>query len=207
MNTAVPVIVIGASTGGTEAVKKVLLGMPVDCPPILISQHMPQNFTASFAKRLNDLCAISVSEAQNGEAALSGHAYVAPGHSHLLLERNGSRYCLALSQGPALNRHRPSVDMLFQSAAEHAGAQALGVILTGMGKDGARGLYAMKQAGGYTYAQDAASCVVFGMPKEAIALGAVDEVLPIQEISKRILARVYGMQAGLVCSTPIPNAC
>lgn len=189
------IIVVGASTGGTEAVKEFLRAMPLDCPPILISQHMPQNFTASFAKRLNESCAITVSEARDGEAAVSGHAYIAPGHSHLLLKRSGAQYFLALSQAPALNRHRPSVDMLFDSAAEQAGARAIGVILTGMGKDGARGLYKMKQAGAYTFAQDAATSVVFGMPKEAITLGAVDEVLPIQDIGQRVLAHLHSLPA------------
>lgn len=190
------VIVVGASTGGTEAVKEFLRALPANCPPVLITQHMPQTFTASFAKRLNELCAMTVSEAVDGEIIQPGHAYVAPGHSHLLLQRKGAHYRIELSQAPPVNRHRPSVDVLFRSAALYAGARAIGVILTGMGKDGALGLRAMKTAGAYTYAQDEASCVVFGMPKEAIALGGVDEVLPIQEIGKHLLARLHHAQVG-----------
>ena len=169
-------IVIGASTGGTEAIKDFLMQMPSDCPGILITQHMPEGFTRSFAKRLDSLCKISVMEAEGGERILPGHAYIAPGHSHLLLARSGANYVTQLDTGPAVNRHRPSVDVLFNSSAQAAGKNAVGVILTGMGKDGALGMLAMKNAGAHTFAQDEASCVVFGMPREAIAIGAALEV-------------------------------
>ena len=148
---------------------------------------MPEHFTKSFADRLNSLCRISVKEAEHNERILPGHAYIAPGHSHLLLDRSGANYIVKLDQGPPVNRHRPSVDVLFRSAANVAGANAIGIILTGMGKDGVQGLMEMKQAGSYTIAQDEASCVVFGMPKEAIAAGAVSEVLPLKNITHRIL--------------------
>lgn len=177
------IIVLGASTGGTEAIKTFLLGLSEDCPAILISQHMPETFTKSFAERLNSLCKISVKEAEDGEVILPGHAYVAPGHSHLLLKRMGTHYMTELDTGPPVNRHRPSVDVLFRSAANFAGKNAVGVILTGMGKDGAAGMFEMKQTGAYNFAQDEASCVVFGMPREAIALGGVDEVVPIADMS------------------------
>ncbi len=180
-------IIIGASTGGTEAIKEVLTRLPADVPGILVTQHMPENFTKSFADRLNSLCKISVKEAEHNERILPGHAYIAPGHSHLLLKRSGANYMTELSQGPPVNRHRPSVDVLFRSAANVAGANALGIILTGMGKDGAQGMVEMKQAGSHTIAQDEASCVVFGMPREAIALGGACEVLPLQNIARRTL--------------------
>lgn len=186
-------IIIGASTGGTEAIKEVLIRMPPDCPGILITQHMPEAFTKSFADRLNNLCRISVKEAADGERILPGHAYVAPGHSHLLLKRSGANYMTELSQAPAVNRHRPSVDVLFRSAANYAGKNAIGVILTGMGKDGAAGMLEMKKAGAYNLAQDEATCVVFGMPKEAIAAGAVDETTPLHDIAKRVLSHVTSM--------------
>lgn len=185
-------IIMGASTGGTEAIKEVLLHLPPDCPGILITQHMPAGFTRSFAERLNRLCKIQVAEAQGEERILPGHAYIAPGHSHLLLKRSGADYVTELSQAEPVNRHRPSVDILFESAAKHAGKNAMGVILTGMGKDGAAGMLAMRKAGAYTLAQDEASCVVFGMPREAIAVGAVDEVVSLQDMAPRILARLAG---------------
>jgi len=169
-------IIIGASTGGTEAIKEFLLQMPSDCPGILITQHMPEGFTRSFAKRLDSLCKITVKEAEGGERVLPGHAFIAPGHSHLQLARSGANYVTQLDQGPPVNRHRPSVDVLFDSAARCAGKNAVGVILTGMGKDGAAGMLAMRNAGAYNFAQDEASCVVFGMPREAIAVGATHEV-------------------------------
>ncbi|RJF98690.1 protein-glutamate methylesterase/protein-glutamine glutaminase [Noviherbaspirillum saxi] len=169
-------IIIGASTGGTEAIKEFLMQMPSDCPGILITQHMPEGFTRSFAKRLDGLCKITVRESEGGERVLPGHAFIAPGHSHLQLVRSGANYMTQLDQGPPVNRHRPSVDVLFDSAARHAGKNAVGVILTGMGKDGANGMLAMKSAGAYNFAQDEASCVVFGMPREAIAVGATHEV-------------------------------
>lgn len=183
-------IVIGASTGGTEAIRTVLAGMPPDAPGILVVQHMPEAFTRSFANRLDSLCRIRVKEAVENERILPGHVYVAPGHSHLLLRSNGTDYLTGLSAGPPVNRHRPSVDVLFRSAANVAGPNAIGVLLTGMGKDGARGLHEMRQAGAWTLAQDEASSVVFGMPKEAIACGAVDEVVGIGGMSARILARI-----------------
>jgi two-component system chemotaxis response regulator CheB len=180
-------IIIGASTGGTEAIKEFLLQMPSDCPGILITQHMPEGFTRSFAKRLDGLCKISVNEAVGGERILPGHAYIAPGHSHLLLARSGANYMTQLDQGEPVNRHRPSVDVLFRSAALCAGKNAVGVILTGMGKDGALGMLEMKQAGAHNFAQDEASCVVFGMPREAIAVGATDEVAPLLELPGKVL--------------------
>ncbi len=183
-------IVVGASTGGTEAIKEFLMQMPPDSPGILITQHMPEAFTASFARRLDGLCKIRVKEAEHGDRVLPGHAYVAPGHSHLLLARSGANYVCELSQGPPVNRHRPSVDVLFRSAANCAGPNAIGVILTGMGKDGAQGMLEMKQAGAYNFAQDEASCVVYGMPKEAVAMGAVDEIVPLSEMASRVLARL-----------------
>ncbi|GAB7563356.1 chemotaxis response regulator protein-glutamate methylesterase [Methylobacillus methanolivorans] len=180
-------IIIGASTGGTEAIKSFLMQMPSDCPGILITQHMPAGFTQSFANRLNTLCKISVQEAKGGERVLPGHAYIAPGHSHLLLARSGANYVTQLDDGPPVSRHRPSVDVLFSSAASSAGKNAIGVILTGMGKDGAEGMLKMKQAGAYNYAQDEASCVVFGMPKEAIATGGVDEVSSLSDMPGKVL--------------------
>jgi two-component system, chemotaxis family, protein-glutamate methylesterase/glutaminase len=180
-------IVIGASTGGTEAIKEILNKLPADAPGVLVAQHMPEHFTKSFADRLNSLCKISVKEAEHNERILPGFAYIAPGNSHLLINRSGARYMVALNQGPLVNRHRPSVDVLFRSAANVAGANALGIILTGMGKDGVQGMLEMKQAGSHTIAQDEASCVVFGMPKEAIAAGGVREVLPLQNIARRTM--------------------
>ena len=183
-------IIIGASTGGTEAIRAVLTRLPADSPAVLITQHMPPGFTRSFAQRLDGLCRITVSEASDGERVLPGHAYIAPGDRHLRLARSGANYMVALDDGPPVNRHRPSVEVLFRSAAQLAGPNALGVILTGMGKDGAAAMLEMKQAGAFNLAQDEASCVVFGMPKEAIAVGAVDEVLPVTRIAERLLARL-----------------
>jgi two-component system chemotaxis response regulator CheB len=189
-------IIIGASTGGTEAIKEVLTRLPADVPGILVTQHMPENFTKSFADRLNSLCKISVKEAEHNERILPGHAYIAPGHSHLLLKRSGANYMTELNQGPPVNRHRPSVDVLFRSAANVAGANAMGIILTGMGKDGAQGMLEMKHAGSFTIAQDEASCVVFGMPREAIALGGAAEVLPLQNIARRTLEYLASIGRG-----------
>jgi two-component system chemotaxis response regulator CheB len=180
-------IVIGASTGGTEAIKEILVKLPADSPGILVTQHMPEHFTKSFADRLNSLCKISVKEAAHNERILPGHAYIAPGNWHLLIKRSGAQYMVALNQGPLVNRHRPSVDVLFRSAANAAGANALGIILTGMGKDGVQGMLEMKRAGSHTIAQNEASCVVFGMPKEAIAAGGVSEVLALQDIALRTM--------------------
>ncbi|KVM64347.1 chemotaxis response regulator protein-glutamate methylesterase [Burkholderia gladioli] len=181
-------LIVGASTGGTEAIRELLVPLPPDAPAVLIAQHMPPGFTKSFAQRLNTLCRIAVKEAEHGERVLPGHAYIAPGHAHLLLARSGANYLAHLSDEPPVNRHRPSVDVLFRSAALHAGKNAIGVILTGMGRDGAAGLLEMKRAGARTFAQDEASCVVFGMPREAIALGGADEVVPLNEMSRRVLA-------------------
>ncbi len=186
-------IIIGASTGGTEAIKDVLVQMPPDCPGILVTQHMPEAFTKSFAERLDRLSKIAVKEAVHGERVLPGHAYIAPGHSHLLLKRSGANYVTELSQAPPVNRHRPSVDVLFRSAANYAGKNAVGVILTGMGKDGAAGMLEMKNAGARNFAQDEATCVVFGMPKEAIAAGGVDEIVPLPEMARRVLGCLGSM--------------
>ncbi|QJQ99819.1 chemotaxis response regulator protein-glutamate methylesterase [Halomonas sp. PGE1] len=183
-------LIIGASTGGTEAIRRVLEPLPANSPAIMIAQHMPGGFTRSFAERLDRLCQISVKEAEDGERVLPGHAYIAPGDAHLKLARSGANYVARLDPGPPVNRHRPSVDVLFRSAAEQAGRNAVGVLLTGMGKDGAAGLVEMRQAGAPTIAQDEASCVVFGMPREAIALGGASEVLPLEEIAPRLLALV-----------------
>lgn len=180
-------IILGASTGGTEAIKDFLVQLPSDCPGILITQHMPPGFTKSFAQRLDNLCKITVVEAQGGERVLPGHAYIAPGHSHLRLVRSGANYMTEIRQDEPVNRHRPSVDVLFHSAALNAGKNAVGIIMTGMGKDGAQGMLEMKQAGAYNFAQDEASCVVFGMPREAIAIGAADEVVPLNQMAARVL--------------------
>lgn len=180
-------LIIGASTGGTEAIKSFLLQMPSDCPGIVITQHMPAGFTKSFANRLDSLCKISVKEAQGGERILPGHAYIAPGDKHLLLARSGANYVTQLSDAPPVNRHKPSVDVLFDSAAALAGKNAIGVILTGMGKDGAAGMAKMKQAGAYNFAQNEESCVVYGMPREAVAHGGVDEVAHLLELPKLVL--------------------
>lgn len=183
-------IIIGASTGGTEAIREFLMQMPSDCPGILIAQHMPEGFTTSFARRLDSLCKISVREAAGEERVLPGHAYIAPGHSHLMLARSGANYVTRIDQADPVNRHRPSVDVLFRSAALAAGKNAVGVILTGMGKDGALGMLEMKNAGAYNFAQDEASCVVFGMPREAIALGAAHEVGPLHELPGKVLGHL-----------------
>ncbi|HZR04114.1 MAG TPA: chemotaxis response regulator protein-glutamate methylesterase [Burkholderiales bacterium] len=188
-------IAIGASTGGTEALKHVLTVLPPDSPGILVAQHMPERFTRSFAQRLDGLSRIRVKEAEDGERVLPGHAYIAPGHSHLMLKRSGANYVVELSQGPPVNRHRPSVDVLFRSVANGAGRNAIGVILTGMGKDGAAGLLEMKNAGAHTVAQDEATCVVFGMPREAIALGAADLVLPLGQIVLHVIAAIGSHRA------------
>lgn len=181
------VICVGASTGGTEALKDFLVALPANTPGIVIVQHMPEKFTAAFAKRLNGLCEVSVKEAEDGDTVLRGHVLIAPGGRHTMLERQGARYYVSVKDGPLVSRHRPSVDVLFRSAARAAGANAVGVIMTGMGDDGARGMLEMKQAGAYNIAQDEASCVVFGMPKEAIARGGVDRILPLDHIAGEIL--------------------
>lgn len=182
LKTTDTIIAIGASTGGTEALRAVLEVLPPNTPPIIVTQHMPERFTKTFADRLNQLCRISVKEAEDGDSVLPGHALIAPGSYHMALVRSGARYSVKLNQDPPVNRHRPSVDVMFDSVARYAGANTIGVILTGMGGDGAKGMLAMKQAGAYTIAQDEASCVVFGMPKEAIKLGCVDKILPLDDI-------------------------
>ena len=174
------VVLVGASTGGTEALKEFLSSLPPDSPAILVTQHMPETFTRTFAKRLDGLCSIAVKEAEHGDRVLPGHAYIAPGNRHLLLQRSGANYVTHLSDGPPVSRHRPSVDVLFRSGANCAGKNAVGIIMTGMGDDGATGMMEMHDAGAFTMAQDEQSCVVFGMPKEAIARGAVDEIVPLQ---------------------------
>ncbi|AIY40257.1 Chemotaxis response regulator protein-glutamate methylesterase CheB [Collimonas arenae] len=183
-------IIIGASTGGTEAIREVLQPLPPDSPGIMIAQHMPPGFTRSFAQRLDGLCRITVKEAEHGERVLPGHAYIAPGGFHLSLGRSGANYVVHLDQEEPVNRHRPSIDVLFDSVAKHAGKNAIGVILTGMGRDGAAGLLRLREAGAYTLAQDEASCVVFGMPREAIALGAANEVASLGDMSQRVMARL-----------------
>ena len=170
------------------------MAMPPDAPGILIVQHMPEGFTKSFADRLNSLCRLSVKEAEHGERVLPGHAYIAPGNSHLLLARSGTNYLTELSQSAPVNRHRPAVDVLFRSTAKHCGPNAIGVILTGMGKDGAQGMLELRRAGAHTVAQDEQSCVVFGMPKEAIALGAADAVKPLAEIARHALTQLRSMK-------------
>jgi len=190
-------IIVGASTGGTEAIKEFLMPLPPDSPAVMIVQHMPAGFTKSFAQRLNGLCRITVKEAEHGERVLPGYAYIAPGDSHLLLARSGANYVAHLSQEAPVNRHRPSVDVLFDSAATHGGKNVTGVILTGMGKDGARGMLRMREAGSYNLAQDEQSCIVFGMPKEAIATGGVHEVVPLHQMSQRVMAHLatFGARA------------
>lgn len=181
------IIAIGASTGGTEAIKDVLLDMPADSPGIVITQHMPPGFTRTFAERLNRLCRLHVVEAQGGERILPGHAFVAPGDHHLLVERSGANYVTRLSQGPQVHRHRPAVDPMFESVAQSAGRNALAVLLTGMGKDGALGLKCIREAGGYTAAQDEASSVVYGMPREAMLLGAAEDILALNKMAENLI--------------------
>ena len=178
---------MGASTGGTEAIRVFLEGLPEDTPGIIIVQHMPEHFTASFARRLDSICRISVKEAENNDTIIRGRALIAPGNFHTLLKRSGARYYVEVREGPLVSRHRPSVDVLFRSTARYAGKNAVGVIMTGMGDDGARGLLEMKEAGATTIAQDEASCVVFGMPQEAIKRGAADKVLTLEDISGAVL--------------------
>ncbi len=190
--TAQKVIAVGASTGGTDAIRIFLEKMPVDCPGIVMVQHMPEHFTASFAARLNELCPIRVREARDGDAVEPGLALLAPGSHHMLLRRSGNRYHVELRSGALVSRHRPSVDVLFRSVAASAGKNAVGVILTGMGDDGAACMLEMKQAGAHNIAQDRDSCVVFGMPNEAIKAGAVHETLPLEKIAARALAKARG---------------
>ena len=186
------IICIGASTGGTEAVREVLTRLPADCPAIVITQHMPAGFTRSFATRLDSLCQIAVKEVENGERILPGHAYIAPGGRQFHINRSGANYVAVVDDGEPVNRHRPSVEVLFKSAAQFAGRNAYGIMLTGMGNDGAAAMRIMKDAGSYNYVQDEASCIVFGMPREAIAHGAADEVLPLTHIAGALIARLKG---------------
>lgn len=181
------VLAIGTSTGGTEALRRILPALPGNAPGIVIVQHMPEHFTRSFAQHLNELCAIDVKEAEDGDTVAPGKALIAPGNYHMLLQRSGAMYYVQVKQGPLVNRHRPSVDVLFKSVARYAGANAVGVIMTGMGADGAQGMKLMKEHGAATVAQDEDSCVVFGMPKEAIALDCVDHVLPLDQIPGKML--------------------
>jgi two-component system chemotaxis response regulator CheB len=193
------IIAIGASTGGTEAIKEVLMQLPADCPGIVISQHIPQAFSGPFARRMNSLSPMSVDEARDGQQIVPGHVYIAPGNHHLLVERDGARYICRLSQAPAVNRHRPSVDVMFRSVASNVGRNAMGVILTGMGSDGAQGLKEMREAGAWTVAQDEASSVVWGMPGEAVALDAAATVLPLERIAGALLNHIHETgQAGQV---------
>ncbi|MBO9559367.1 MAG: chemotaxis response regulator protein-glutamate methylesterase [Caulobacter sp.] len=185
--TTESVVCVGASTGGTEALRVLLEALPPDSPGMVIVQHMPEKFTASFAKRLDSLCAVEVKEAEDGDTVRRGRVLIAPGNKHTLLERSGARYYVSVKDGPLVSRHRPSVDVLFRSATRSAGSNAVGVIMTGMGDDGARGMAEMKSAGAYTLAQDEATSVVFGMPKEAIALGCVDRVVPLQGLAGEVL--------------------
>ena len=185
-------ICIGASTGGTEAIKEVLVQMPADSPVIVITQHMPPGFTTSFAARLNGLCQITVKEATNGERILPGHAYIAPGGKQFHVARSGANYVAVVDDGPPVNRHKPSVEVLFKSAAAVVGRNAFGIMLTGMGNDGAVAMREMKDAGSYNYVQDEATCIVFGMPREAIAHGAADEVLPLTQIAPALITRLRG---------------
>lgn len=187
IKTTEKIVAVGASTGGTEALRVFLQGMPLDAPGIVIVQHMPENFTAAFAKRLDGICRISVKEAADGDTVIRGRALIAPGNHHLLLRRSGARYYVEVKDGPLVCRHRPSVDVLFRSAAKFAGKNAVGVIMTGMGDDGARGMAEMKDAGAFNIAQDEATAVVFGMPKEAIKRGGVDKVMPLEKISGEVV--------------------
>jgi two-component system chemotaxis response regulator CheB len=187
VRTTDKVIAVGASTGGTEALRLFLEMLPADTPGMVIVQHMPENFTRAFAERLNSTCQVTVKEAENDDTVMRGRVLIAPGNRHALLKRSGARYYVEIKDGPLVSRHRPSVDVLFRSTARYAGANAVGVIMTGMGDDGAQGLLEMKEAGAYTIAQDEASCVVFGMPKEAIKKGGVEKILPLDGIAGVVL--------------------
>ncbi|WP_028309997.1 protein-glutamate methylesterase/protein-glutamine glutaminase [Derxia gummosa] len=191
-------IVIGASTGGTEAIREVLETFPADCPAVVITQHMPPGFTASFAKRLDGCCRIRVAEARQGERILPGHAYIAPGGQHMAVGRSGANYVIELHDTEPVNRHKPSVEVLFKSVAKNVGPNAIGVMLTGMGKDGALAMLDMKRAGAFNMAQDEATCVVYGMPREAVACGAVDSILPLGQIGPAVIEKL--MAGGKVLS-------
>lgn len=189
IDTTEKICVVGASTGGTEALKTFLEMLPFDAPGIVIVQHMPENFTKSFAERLDRLCKVSVSEAKDNDPVVRGRVLIAPGNKHTILKRSGARYYVEIKDGPLVSRHRPSVDVLFRSASRYAGQNAVGVIMTGMGDDGAKGMLEMHEAGAYTIAQDEETCIVFGMPQEAIKLNAVDCVLPLQKIASEVIAK------------------
>lgn len=191
IQTTEKVVVVGASTGGTEALREFLMAMPLDAPGIAIVQHMPEEFTARFAERLDKICRITVKEAVDNDSVIRGQALIAPGNRHLLLKRSGARYFVEVRDGPLVSRHRPSVDVLFRSAARYGGRNIVGVIMTGMGDDGAKGMLEMKQAGAFNIAQDEASCVVFGMPAEAIKAGAVDRVLPLSAIAFDVVRQCH----------------
>lgn len=191
IETTERVVVVGASTGGTEALREFLQGLPLDAPGIVIVQHMPEQFTAAFARRLDSICRVTVKEAADNDTVVRGRALIAPGNRHCLLKRSGARYYVEVRDGPLVSRHRPSVDVLFRSAARYAGKNAIGVIMTGMGDDGARGMRELKEADAYTIAQDEASCIVYGMPNEAVKLGAVDKSVPLSAIAQHVL-RVAG---------------
>lgn len=195
MRTTERIIAIGASTGGTEAIKEVLCHLAPDSPGVLITQHIPPAFSTSFARRMNDVSPLTVCEAQDGQQVLPGHVYIAPGDYHLSLARDGARYICKVAQDAPVNRHRPSVDVLFRSVAQGAGPNAIGVLLTGMGRDGARGLKLMREAGAPTLVQDEHTSVVWGMPGEAVSIGAAAEVLPIEEIASRLMALVAALEA------------
>ncbi|MDA8242262.1 MAG: chemotaxis response regulator protein-glutamate methylesterase [Nitrospiraceae bacterium] len=194
IQTTEKVVVVGASTGGTEALRVFLEMLPADAPGIVVVQHMPEHFTTAFSKRLDGLCRITVKEAENDDTVIRGRALIAPGNFHTLLKRSGARYYVEVKEGPLVCRHRPSVDVLFRSSARYAGKNAVGVIMTGMGDDGARGLLEMKEAGAYNFAQDEESCVVFGMPKEAIRYGGVDKVLPLDSIAREVIKKTTGAE-------------
>lgn len=186
LRTTEKVVAIGASTGGTEAIRYILEQLPSNTPGIVIVQHMPEVFTRSFANRLNELCQITVKEAEDGDSVIRGRALIAPGNKHMLLKRSGARYYVEVADGPLVNRHRPSVDVLFRSTARYAGKNSIGIILTGMGADGAKGMLEMKEAGAHTVAQDERSCVVYGMPKEAVKLDAVEKIYNLEQITNYI---------------------
>lgn len=190
--TTEKVIAIGASTGGTEAIRAVIEELPADAPGVIIVQHMPEKFTRSFAERLDELCAVRVKEAETDDTVLRGQVLIAPGNKHTVLKRSGHRYYVEVIDGPLVSRHRPSVDVLFRSVANSAGKNAVGAILTGMGDDGAHGLLEMKNAGAFTIAQDEESCVVYGMPKEAVKIGAVSKILPLDQIAQAMLRHITG---------------
>lgn len=193
LKTTEKIVAVGASTGGTEALRVLFEPLPHDSPGIVVVQHMPENFTKAFARRLDSLCQVSIKEAENNDSVLRGQVLIAPGNKHMLLKRSGARYYVEIKDGPLVSRHRPSVDVLFRSVARYAGKNAVGIIMTGMGDDGAKGMLEMKEAGGYTIAQDEKTSVVFGMPNEAIKLGAVDKILPLEKLTGEIVHLNYSI--------------